>query len=328
MENGENGEVHNMACDIMKVIQIAQSQIGYLEKKTWSDQDDFTANAGDNNYVKYSRDLAEYSFYNGSKKGVAWCDIFVDWCFVAAYGVNAAYKLLCQPKKSSGAGCKYSANYYKSKKQWHTSNPQPGDQIFFWPADHKDGDTAMQHTGLVIDVDKTYVYTVEGNTSADSGVIWNGGSVNDKKYKLSYERIAGYGRPDYANIDPDDDRKDVILDQTPVEEVQNMYIGTAIVAPKTGKTVNFRKTPSKAAARVSGCMTIAAGEQVNVKSTDGVWAAIEYKNYRGYMMVEFLNITLFDSDDSAQDSENKPKTATEIVSEIMSLVNELAELAK
>jgi len=66
----------------------------------------------------------------------------------------------------------------------------------------------MQHTGLVVAVDKTYVYTIEGNTSADSGVVSNGGSVNDKKYKLTYERIAGYGRPDYASIDPDEDLDD------------------------------------------------------------------------------------------------------------------------
>lgn len=322
-----------MGCDVKRVIEVARSQNGYLEKATWDQLDDFTANAGNKNYVKYSRDLAKYSFYNGSKKGVAWCDIFVDWCFMTAYGVNAAYKLLCQPKKSCGAGCKYSANYYKSKKRWHTSNPQPGDQIFFWPKD-KIGGSAMQHTGLVVAVDDTYVYTMEGNTSADSGVVWNGGSVNDKKYKLTYNRIAGYGRPDYEGVEPDPDLDDEQAQQSKEdtsEEVEAMYIGTAIVKPKTGKGVNFRRSPSKTAGRVSGCVTIPAGKQVNVKTTDGTWAAIEYNGYTGYMMTEFLVITLFNSTDTpTQDTTTgtTEKTVDEIVVEITQLLKELAARAK
>lgn len=322
-----------MACDIMKVIEVAKSQIGYLEKKTWDQQDEFTANAGDKNYVKYSRDLAKYSFYNSSKKGVAWCDIFVDWCFMTAYGVNAAYRLLCQPKKSCGAGCAYSAKYYKSKGRWHDSNPQPGDQIFFWPKDQIGG-TSMQHTGLVVAVDSTYVYTVEGNTSSDPGVVWNGGSVNDKKYKLSYNRIAGYGRPDYANVNPDDDLDDEQAQQTKPdtrEEVEAMYIGTAIVSPKTGEDVNFRRSPSKSAGRVSGCLTIPGGKIVNIKSTDGTWAAIEYNGYQGYMMTEFLVMTMFDGSVLENEPEQpipNTKTVDQIVAEIMALVNQLSAMAK
>lgn len=322
-----------MGCDVQRVIEVARSQNGYLEKGTWDQLDSFTANAGNKNYVKYSRDLAVYNFYNGSKKGVAWCDIFVDWCFMTAYGVDVAYKLLCQPKKSCGAGCKYSANYYKSKKRWHTSDPRPGDQIFFWPKDGIGG-SAMQHTGLVVAVDDTYVYTMEGNTSADSGVVWNGGSVNDKKYKLTYNRIAGYGRPDYEGVEPDEDLDDEQAQQSKedaAEEAEAMYIGTGIVKPKSGKGVNFRRSPSKTAGRVSGCMTIPAGKQVNVKTTDGTWAAIEYNGYKGYMMTEFLVITLFNNADApVQDTTAgvTEKTIDEIVAEITSLLKELASRAK
>ena len=42
-------------CD--KVINYALSQVGYLEKKTNKDLDDFTANAGYNNYTKYKYSL-------------------------------------------------------------------------------------------------------------------------------------------------------------------------------------------------------------------------------------------------------------------------------
>lgn len=177
-----------------KLLEVALNEIGYLEKKSNSKLDSKTANAGYNNWTKYARDLDALGFfYNGKKNGYAWCDMFVDWCFVKAFGVEEAMKLLQQPKKSYGAGCGPSANYYKQKGQFYKSNPKKGDQIFFWSA-KKD---RVAHTGLVYKVDSTYVYTVEGNTSSTSGVIANGGGVFKKKYKLNYTRIHGYGRPKY-----------------------------------------------------------------------------------------------------------------------------------
>lgn len=179
--------------ELDKVISIAKVEEGYLEKKSNKDLDDKTSNAGSNNYTKYARDLDNISgFYNGKKQGFAWCDVFVDWCFVKSFGVNRAKELLCQPSKSLGAGVYYSANYYKNKKQFYTSKPKAGDQIFF-----KNASGNAQHTGLVYEVDKNYVYTVEGNTSSASGVVSNGGCVRLKKYALNYKYIMGYGRPNY-----------------------------------------------------------------------------------------------------------------------------------
>lgn len=181
-----------MSCYVESVIKIARAEKGYLEKASNKDLDSKTGNAGNKNYTKYARDLDSVpGFYNGRKNGYAWCDVFVDWCFYKAYGVDNAKKLLCQPDKSLGAGCEYSMRYYKNKGQFYTK-PCAGDQIFF-----KDSSGAIVHTGLVYNVDKTYVYTVEGNTSSESGVVANGGCVREKKYKLSYNRIAGYGRPKY-----------------------------------------------------------------------------------------------------------------------------------
>lgn len=177
-----------------KVIAIAKAEVGYLEKKSNSQLDDKTANAGYNNYTKYARDLDKLGyFYNGPKNGYPYCDCFYDWCHVQAYGVEAALELLCQPTKSYGAGCDYSAGYYKKKGQFHKTGPKAGDQIFFWNSKK----TAEAHTGLVSKVDSTYVYTIEGNTSGASGVIANGGGVCEKKYKLTDPCICGYGRPNY-----------------------------------------------------------------------------------------------------------------------------------
>ena len=179
--------------ELDKVISIAMQEDGYLEKKSNKDLDDKIANAGNNNYTKYARDLDNIKdFYNGKKQGYAWCDVFVDWCFVQAFGVDHAKELLCQPNKSLGAGVYYSANYYKQCKQFYKSKPKAGDQIFF---NNSKGNA--QHTGLVYKVDNKYVYTIEGNTSSAKGVVANGGCVRLKQYSLKYNRIMGYGRPNY-----------------------------------------------------------------------------------------------------------------------------------
>ena len=181
-----------MSCYVEKVISIAKAEIGYQEKAGNSQLDDKSANVGKNNYTKYARDLDNISgFYNGKKQGYAWCECFVDWCHVQAYGAENAKMLLCQPNNSSGAGCKESMDYYKSKGQLYTS-PQIGDQIFF-----KNLVGTVCHTGLVVNVDTSYVYTIEGNTSSGNSLDADGGQVCEKKYALNYARIAGYGRPNY-----------------------------------------------------------------------------------------------------------------------------------
>lgn len=187
--------VENVSYNPQAVLSAALQEVGYLEKATIAQLDDKTANAGSKNYTKYARDLYNAKYFNGNKQGAAWCAVFVAWCFFKAYGKEAALTLLCQPEKDNcGAGCGYIVRYFKTKKQWHTSSPQPGDVIVFY-------DTKMsgfQHTGLVYAVDSDYVYTVEGNTSSESGVIPNGGAVARKKYRQSYARIAGYGRPNWG----------------------------------------------------------------------------------------------------------------------------------
>jgi LysM repeat protein len=185
-----------MAADKQKVLDIALGEVGYLEKASKSSLDDKTANAGSANITKYARDLAEISYFNGNKQGVAWCATFVCWCFYKAYGKAAALKLLCQPTKAANnaaAGCKHARNYFKNKGKLYDT-PKAGDQIFFYSSDKSD----ISHTGLVYKVDSKKVYTVEGNTSSASGVVANGGAVATKSYALTYARIAGYGRPDYG----------------------------------------------------------------------------------------------------------------------------------
>mgnify|MGYP000553177094 FL=1 len=69
-----------------------------------------------------------------------------------------------------------------------------GVQIFF----QREG--TICHTGLVTGVDDSRVYTVEGNTSSETGIVANGGCVAQKSYDLHDPGIAGYGRPDYDAV--------------------------------------------------------------------------------------------------------------------------------
>jgi peptidoglycan hydrolase-like protein with peptidoglycan-binding domain len=82
----------------------------------------------------------------------------------------------------------------------------------------------------VCDVDKTYVYTIEGNTSSASGVVANGGGVFAKKYRLDYSRIAGYGRPAY-DAEP--------VSKVTVLEWQKAAIADGFKFPKYGADGTF-----------------------------------------------------------------------------------------
>lgn len=168
---------------IDELIALAKAQDGYLEKASNAQLDDKTANAGRKNYTKYGREMG----CNGN----AWCDAFVDWCFVTLFGRELAKKILFGFSNYTPT----SAAYYKKNHHW-TSIPKVGFQIFFR------NDERICHTGIVYKVTSTRVYTIEGNTSSASGVVANGGCVRLKSYKLTYNRIAGYGIPQYELVEP------------------------------------------------------------------------------------------------------------------------------
>ena len=173
-ERCKSAEVETVYYDPQKVIDWAYSQIGYHE--------------GENNWNKYAEILDNVKdFYNGIKQNQMWCDIWLDAGFYVCYGRDGALYLLCQPEKSCGAGCAFSAQYFNAKGQFYKSNPQPGDQIFFGYAWNN-----VFHTGLVVEVTSTRVVTIEGNTSDQ---------VAKRSYALNDPSIWGYGRPKWGTPD-------------------------------------------------------------------------------------------------------------------------------
>lgn len=179
--------------NIELVVKIAMGEIGYCEKASNSQLDQPLSNVGARNYTKYARDLDAIGFYNTPKQGYDWCAVFVDWCFVKAFGMMDALSITGQTLGGCGAGCAESMRYYKNILRF-SDVPIVGDQIFF-----KKG-SAITHTGLVVGMDERSIYTVEGNTRNSTGVVPNGGGVFAKAYDKGNLSIAGYGHPMYEKI--------------------------------------------------------------------------------------------------------------------------------
>lgn len=168
-----------MSYTASKLLEIAQAELGYVEKASNSNLDDKTANAGSANWTKYARDLHAAGYYQANKNGYAWCDVFVDWCFWKLGGSREKGEYLECQTGLYGAGCSFSAQYYRNAGRFDKT-PKPGDQIFFGTSG------AEEHTGIVESVSASQVHTIEGNSS---------NRVQRCAYALSSAKIVGYGHP-------------------------------------------------------------------------------------------------------------------------------------
>ena len=172
----------NMANDkaINALIKIAEAEIGYLEKRSNSQLDSKTANAGSGNYTKYWRDV--YPSYQAQP----WCAAFVSWCFEKAFGLDTAKKLL---KHWPYTYCPTLGDLFTQN-----ANPKVGDIVIFY----RGGEFA--HTGIVTAVSGDRFETIEGNTSGASGIVDNGGGVCRKSYYNSNLPGTKFCTPDYSIV--------------------------------------------------------------------------------------------------------------------------------
>ena len=165
---------------INALIATARAEVGYLEKKSNSQLNDKTANAGYNNYTKYWRDV--YPQYQAEP----WCAAFVSWCMMKTFGLETAKKLL---KHWPYVYCPTLGSLFTKY-----ANPQRGDIVIFY----RNG--TFTHTGLVTKVEGDKFYTIEGNTSAGTSIIANGGGVCAKSYYNSNLPGTKFCRPDYSIV--------------------------------------------------------------------------------------------------------------------------------
>ena len=165
---------------INKMLQTAKAEVGYLEKRSNSNLDSKTANAGSNNYTKYWRDIKP------SYQGQPWCAAFVSWVLMQAFGQVAAEKLVKHwPYVYVPTLAGDFTNY---------ANPKAGDIVMF-----KHGGI-FTHTGIVTSVSGDYFTTIEGNTSGGSTIIANGGGVCSKGYYNSNLPGTKFARLDWSIV--------------------------------------------------------------------------------------------------------------------------------
>ena len=169
---------------ILTVIGVAQNEVGYTEKSSRNDIYNDSVSGG-SNFTKYWEELIAMGLSDECLQGEAWCNAFVNWCFVQAYGAEDTYKLLSYSRKELSYYTPTSSQYFKNAGRWVTENPQPGDVVYFANS------YRIHHVGIVIKVDSTKIYTIEGNTS-DAVLI--------RSYSKKDHSIAGYGRPDYSLV--------------------------------------------------------------------------------------------------------------------------------
>lgn len=176
-----------------KLIAVAEAEIGYLEKKSNKDLDSKTGNAGSGNYTKYNRDMRAWAKSAGINN--QWCQNFVDWCFVTAFGKEDAKKLIYVFTNYTPTG----SNAFKKHGRYikrGQGKPKRGDVIYFYSKPKG----RIGHVGIVYKVSGNTVYTIEGNTSGASSLVTNGGGVKKKSYSMSSTYIDGYGSVDYAAL--------------------------------------------------------------------------------------------------------------------------------
>lgn len=126
-----------------KIVKTALSFVGYMEKQTCSQLEDFKANTGYGNFNMFAPHAMKETGSGVYVNGVAWCDIFVDDMFIRALGVKRALQLL-------GGWSAYtptSSNYLKNagaSEITDFSKSTFGDIIFF-----KDSNGGICHVEIV-----------------------------------------------------------------------------------------------------------------------------------------------------------------------------------
>ena len=156
----------------------------------WKAQVGYAASPG--KWNKYAAYMDSLGMYNGPKNGYDWCDVTYDCGIAQTFGPDMVQPMLNQPKGGCGAGCEFSAQYYKDMGRW-SHEPSLGAQIFFGNYDH---------TGCVVGYNDGVVHTIEGNTGYGSG--YSGGAVLEHTYDRGSAWIAGYGTPRWELAEEDE----------------------------------------------------------------------------------------------------------------------------
>jgi hypothetical protein len=180
-----------------ELLKQAQSCIGVTEEPANSNRTAFAALAGHAN-------------------GQPWCATFVVAC-ARRVGLKLPSESAYTPTMADG---------FKNSGRWFVDGPERGDIVFF---DFPDGETRIQHVGIVEAADGNRIRTVEGNTSAgDKGSQDNGGGVFEKSRNRNV--IVGFGRPAFADQQPTQGQGTIVSEE-------DLEMGAVIPRPQGGYIV-------------------------------------------------------------------------------------------
>lgn len=213
----------------------------YLEKATLAYLDDFQRNSGYNNYTKFARDVNSWG--QPGCQGQPWCSVYQFWKLVKVFGLKKALQIM-------GGGfynCQSVTRHAKANGTWKKT-PKKGALIIF-----RNG----AHIGSVRTYDTKYVYTNEGNTSSAAGVVANGGSCRNKKYKLTDSAIDGYVWIDYGTT----------ADQTSTATAVKLNKTPKYVAKVTATELNVRSWAGAENPKIKKWPLLKKGNLVDVCDT-------------------------------------------------------------
>lgn len=243
--------------DVAKVVQIAQTQIGTKEKGT--------------NKVKYNT-----AYYGSEVSGsdYPWCCVFLWWVFKEAGLSNLFYG------GSKTAACRTLMGWFKDKGRFYTSNPMPGDIVFF----DFSGSGVSHHVGIVESVKSNgTIISIEGNCS------------DTVKRMVRSKGIMGYGRPAYktattsktASVTSNKIQVFTASNKSKISEWGTLRYFEEIKTPSIGKTkvkqllnLYCRKTRELKVNGVFGDVTVRGGTLIPVRLNLGD------TKLNNYMLVE------------------------------------------
>lgn len=154
--------------EIERVLATAAAEVGRMEEPPGS------------NRTKYGK---AYGW-----DGVAWCVIFLWWCFYMA-GLSERFY-----GGGKCASCSKLSAWAREHNQYINRDYRPGDLVFM----NFSGGKAPVHIGIVEWVEDGKIHTIEGNTSL-AGCQDNGGTVMRKTRPATV--IVGGVRPNYERTD-------------------------------------------------------------------------------------------------------------------------------
>ena len=263
-----------------KTKQLLDAQVGYLEKRSNSQLDSKTGNAGYNNYTKYSRDVNNMGLMGC--QGQPWCATYQFWICAQIFGKQKALGIM----GNGFYNCNSVKAHSKSKGTWH-GTPKLGSLVIF-----RNG----AHIGRVISISGNTIRTNEGNTSSGglNTVEANGGCVDEKSYTIGNSQIDGYVWIDYGEGEDFSDGTDYWkAPGTATATVDNLYVRAYPNGEIIGELMKGNRF------EING-VTSGKWTQVNVANIGVGWIWTEYIQKDGVQTAEPPKQEIANKQDKAQ----------------------------